>query len=68
MILREKTESLASARGAVVRFALPVENVRMQDNSDGLGPFVAFWDETQLGPRPTVADGFTDYEANGPES
>ena len=33
--------------------------VRLQDDSDGDGPFIAYWDQKVLGPWPTEADGFT---------
>jgi hypothetical protein len=32
--------------------------VSLQDNSDGLGPYISRWD-VSLGPWPTVSDGFT---------
>jgi len=28
----------------------------LQDNSDGVGPFIAHWDEAKLGPIPSEAD------------
>lgn len=28
----------------------------LQDNSDGNGPFIAWWDEVKLGPKPTKAE------------
>jgi hypothetical protein len=33
-------------------------NPTTQDNSDGLGLFIATWDVATLGDRPTAADGF----------
>lgn len=33
--------------------ASPISDYTCQDNSDGNGPFIAFWNETKLGPQPT---------------
>lgn len=36
--------------------AVPLVDFILQDNSDGTGPFIAKWDESKLGPKPTKAE------------
>lgn len=36
--------------------AVPLVDFVLQDNSDGNGPFIAWWDEVKLGPKPTKAE------------
>lgn len=51
---------LCDARGKVPTFFPPGgASVVLQDDADGLGPFIAHWDESELGPLPTTTDGFT---------
>lgn len=35
--------------------AVPLVDYRVQDNSDGNGPYIAHWDEAKLGPQPDAA-------------
>ena len=61
-VMKGRIEVLLGARGKDFDFiTMPI----MQDNSDGQGPFIAEWDETQLGPKPSEADGFENKELLG---
>ncbi len=35
--------------------AVPLRDYRVQDNSDGNGPYIAYWDDVKLGPQPDAA-------------
>ena len=57
--IHARVSALLATRGKAPDWT---RNPTIQDNSDGLGPFVASWDVASLGARPTVADGFTASE------
>lgn len=59
MALQQKIEAFLAP--AVVDFEARRPPVEMEDQSDGQGPYISRWDAS-LGPVPTVADGFTEYE------
>lgn len=60
--LPDKVAALVAARGRQASFHPLEGNVRLQDESDGTGPFIAHWDEKTLGPRPTAKEGFAASE------
>ena len=47
--------------------APPAGSLRLQDDTDGAGPYIAAWDTAVLGPRPTQAelDAVTQAQAEG---
>lgn len=66
MALLDKIRGLAAVRGARLVLHPFAGNVVMVDNSDGRGPFITVWSVAELGPVPTLADGFTADELRGP--
>lgn len=62
MDLRERITHYLVDRGMMPEFG-PVqrETVRMQDDSDGRGPYISVW-ASELGLPPGEADGFSKHE------
>lgn len=66
MALMDKIRGLAAARGTRLVLNPFQPNIAAVDNSDGRGPFITVWSVAELGPVPTLADGFTAEELRGP--
>lgn len=62
MALIDKVQALAAARGRRLVFSTTAFNCAMRDEGDGLGPYISAWSVVELGPVPTLADGFTANE------
>lgn len=52
--------ALVNARSNRLRTDPGLANIVMRDDSDGRGPYLVVWSEAELGPLPTLADGFTE--------
>lgn len=66
MALMDKIIGLAATRGKRLVLNPFRPNVAVVDPSDALGPFITVWSVAELGPVPTLADGFTADELRAP--
>lgn len=48
--------NLAAKLIAAYPSANPTRDFRVQDDGDGRGPYIAFWDTAKLGPQPSEAE------------
>jgi len=62
MALIDKIIALAAVRGKRIKAGPSGSNFEVRDDSDGAGPYITVWSEIELGPLPTLADGFTAEE------
>lgn len=51
--LAQRLANILVARGKSADFT---RDCRVQDDGDGLAPYLAFWDTNKLGPQPTQAE------------